>query len=132
MVKEMKKWIALLLSFVMALSLCACGNGNTSIRSATDSEQEEDESTDDEFELYSDFTIKLYVENALRNEIKEYMSDVDSFRANINKTEKESGYIYVYGTVTLYDKYGNLTDNPFRSYTVRINTSTRNASCDIK
>lgn len=85
---------------------------------------------------------KMQVAQALRDEIgsKYDTADPDSCRYDINKQEEQGNYTYVYGSVTLYDKYGELTTGwvddsgtPFRTYTVKINNSTGDvASCEIK
>lgn len=129
----MKKWIVLLLSLIVALSLCACDSGDSSY--SYNSEAEEDELTNDE--------IESIVSSAIYREInsKYDAADAGSCRYKINKTEEEKdGYIYVYGSVTLYDKYGKLTGgwndgsgSPYRDFTVKINAETKRASsCDIK
>lgn len=85
---------------------------------------------------------KMQVATALRDEIgsKYDTADPDSCRYDINKQEEQGNYTYVYGSVTLYDKYGKLTTGwmddsgtPYRSYTVKINNSTGDVvSCEIK
>ncbi len=85
---------------------------------------------------------KMQVATALRDEIgsKYDTADPDSCRYDINKQEEQGNFTYVYGSVTLYDKYGKLTTGwrddsgtPYRSYTVKINNSTGKAvSCEIK
>ena len=85
---------------------------------------------------------KMQVATALRDEIgsKYDTADPDSCRYDINKKEEQGNYTYVYGSVTLYDKYGKLTTGwrddsgtPYRSYTVKINNSTGDVvSCEIK
>ena len=90
----------------------------------------------------TDDEIESSVVNALYNKIKSKYDDADagSCRYSINKIEKEFGYIYVYGSVTLYDKYGNLTTGwsdgsgtPFRSFSVKIDADTGRAyNCEIK
>ncbi len=53
----------------------------------------------------------MQVATALRDEIgsKYDTADPDSCRYDINKQEKQGNFTYVYGSVTLYDKYGKLT-----------------------
>lgn len=131
----MKKIIAILLVFTMMLSLCACGGGGSSNndKSSTSTfSSEKDGLTDSE--------IKSIVSDALYKKIdsKYDTADAGSCTFEINKTEKKSGYIYVYGKVALFDKYGNLTTGWFdesgsyiRNFTVKINVDTRSSSCDI-
>ncbi len=136
----MKKWIALLLSLMMVLSLCSCKNEDpsdddtSSSGSSYSSASDEDELTDDE--------IESIVVNALYNEINSKFdtADAGSSRYDINKTETKSGYVYVYGSVTLYDKYGMTTSGwidesgtPYKNYTVKIDADTgRATSCEIE
>lgn len=134
----MKKRIALLLLFVMVITLCACDNQDSSNRNTSSTNQSntsaKDEMTDDE--------IESIVANALYNEIDStyITADAGSCRYNINKTEEKKGIIIVYGSVTLYDEYGKVTSGwvdgsgtPFRSFTVKISAETgRVIGCDIK
>ena len=107
MKKEMKKVLALLLALVLVLSLAACGGGSnysTSSRTSTwSNEKESDELTDAE--------IKIKVERAILDEVKSRYKAADPYstRYRISNTETKGNYIYVYGTVTLYDKYGQIT-----------------------
>ena len=119
----MKKFISLLLVFTMMLSLCACGGGGSSNNdkfSTSTFSSEKDGLTDSE--------IKSIVSDALYKKID----------SKYPTAEAKSGYIYVYGKVALFDKYGSLTTGWFdgsgsyiRNFTVKINVDTRSSSCDI-
>ena len=136
----MKKIFLLFITVVMAISLCSCEGDNQakydtepSYSHSTSYTTSEDELTDDE--------IESSVVDALYDEIDSYYdtADAGSCKYSINKKEEKNGYIYVYGSVTLYDKYGKLTSGwydgsgtPFRSFTVKINSDTgRVSNCEI-
>lgn len=131
----MKRLITLLLAFTMLFSLCACGGESNTPTTAEDQEYEPQK-----YEL-SDDVIESIVVRALYEEIDSTFdtADAGSCTYGINKTEKENGYIYVYGSVTLYDKYGRATSGwitgsgtPYKSFTVKIDEDTgRLSSCNI-
>lgn len=130
----MKKLIALLMVVILGISLCACGTNNNP-NSGTNSyvSTESDELSDNE--------IESLVASALYSKVgsKYDTADPGSTTYKINKTDKSGSYIYVYGSLTLYDKYGKATGGwvngsgtPYRSFEVKINDSGRVVSCDIK
>ncbi len=137
----MKKWIVLLLSLVIVISLCACENQDSSNRNTSSIKSSSPSTYATEKDELSDTEIESIVANALYNKIDSYYdtADAGSCRYDINKTEEKNGYIYAYGSVTLYDKYGKITGGwadgsgtAFRSFTVKINADTGLVSnCDI-
>ena len=132
----MKKFVIFFLLLVMLLTLCACEDQDTTKQSASSTTSYQSTK-----KALTDDDIKSMVVDKLYNTIdREYVTaDPGSCRYSINTTEKEGIYIYVYGSVTLYDKYGELTGGysdgsgtPFRHFTVKIHAETRSAlGCDI-
>ena len=132
----MKKMAIFFLTLVMLLTLCACENQDTTKQSASSTTTYQSTK-----KTLTDDDIKSMVVDKLYNTIdREYVTaDPGSCRYSINTTEKEGNYIYVYGSVTLYDKYGELTGGysdgsgtPFRRFTVKISAGPGSAlSCDI-
>jgi len=130
----MKRTIALLLALVLCLSLCACGSENATAEDDTYTTSD----AESDF-LYND-DIEAIVVGALYDEIdsKYDTADAGSSRYEINKIDRKFDAIYVYGSVTLYDKYGMTTTGwtdgsgtPFRSFEVKISEDGYALSCDI-
>lgn len=135
----MKKVLTLfLLVCLIGCFSCACSSSGTPSDDSADNNtsvnvvEEDDELTEEECEAI--------VVNALYDEIssKYDTADAGSCRYKINSTEEKGDYTYVYGTVTLYDKYGQLTTGWVdgsgsynRSFEVKISSSGSAVSCDI-
>lgn len=110
----MKRTLTLFLALIIVLSLTACGSG-TSNSSSSDSF---DSNSSGEYESKNELSeslIDLMVQNALLDKIREKYSEADplSTKYRIANTQKdyqasEANYT-VYGTLTLYDKYGQIT-----------------------
>ena len=132
----MKKIVVLLLTLVMLFTLCACEDQDTTKQTASSTTSYQ--STKKEL---TDSDIKSIVVDKLYDTIdRTYVTAAPgSCRYSINTTEKKNGDIYVYGSVTLYVKYGELTGGwsdgsgtPFRRFTVKIDADTGWGSCDIE
>ncbi len=138
----MKKWIALLLSLVLALSLCACNHKESSDGSSSSTDSSSDSTSERKKDTLTYDAIEALVVNALYQEIDSTYTTADpgSCSYAINTTETNGDFTYVYGSVTLYDKYGRATGGwsdgsgtPFRSFTIQINGRTgRVTSCKIQ
>ena len=130
----MKK-ILLFIAAVMAISLCSCERDN------------QEEYDIDSSYIYSDYEltdyeIEAYVADALYEKIDSHFdtADAGSCTYSINKKEEKNGYIYVYGSVTLYDIYGNLTTGwhdgsgtSFRGFCVKLDADTgRVSKCEFE
>lgn len=104
----MKKSFHLFLALVMCLCLCACGDGNrTNPKSTTKATKR---STTKYTYKLEDSLVKQFAAIAVRKEINSMGSEYDSgsSRWSVNKIERKGDDdIYVYGTVSLYDKYGS-------------------------
>lgn len=119
---------------------------------ATLSKDENDEYSCDDIEFEYDSSsslsnelteekIKTIVAGALYDAIdsKFDTADAGSTRYEINKTEEKKGYVYVYGNVVLYDKYGKTTTgwrdgsgSAYRSFCVIMTTSGSVYSCEVQ
>jgi curli biogenesis system outer membrane secretion channel CsgG len=137
----MKKVITLLMVFLTILALAACGRSNAPSTTSTPNPSSTPIPTSTPKPELSSTEIENIVVKALYDKIKSTypMADAGSCRYSINKTEKSGSYYYVYGSVTLYDKYGKTTGGwsdgsgtPFRSFTVKMNEDGRFPSCTIK
>lgn len=97
-----KKSLVLFLTIVLCLPLCAC-----EIAETPETTQQEIKTTEKKL---SDSEIEAKVSDALWRYVRDQVkgADAGSTRYKINKIERKSGKIYVYGTVTMYDKYGKL------------------------
>lgn len=123
----MKKTLSHVLISLICISVLTGCSGNITSEDPTTS----DISTYSE--NLTDSQIEALVVSALYSKLSETYDTVDagSCRYSINKTETtSSGFTYVYGSVTLYDKYGKLTTGwidgsgtAFRDFTVGINNS---------
>lgn len=108
----MKKIFILIMVLMMVVGFVGCSAQSTDIET---SETEENKSTTTAVpeveESLSEDMIKLITEQALYNEVNSKYDNADaaSTRYSINKIEENGSTIYVYGSVTLYDKYGELT-----------------------
>lgn len=130
------------MAVVLSVSMLACGNNDTSPNNKETTETEYSYTPPVEVEdTLTDAEIEDIVVRALYNKIssKYDTADAGSSRYSINKIEEKYGDIYVYGSVTLYDKYGQPTTgwndgsgSIFRSFTVKINSSGSLRSCDIE
>lgn len=96
----MKRFLCVLLVLLNVIGFSAC----TETKEESDVEYANVEYTEEDL-------IEQFVVEALYDEIdgKFPNADAGSCRYDINKIEEKGEYIYVYGTVWLYDKYGNLT-----------------------
>lgn len=143
----MKKIVCIALVGVCCFSLCACGSKSASEAGAksqvnTESAQKPSSTKKQENKTLTNTEIETKVKSALKKEInsKYKTADPESCRYSINKTETNNGYIYVYGKVTLYDKYGKTTTGhvdksgtAYRSFDIKIKESTGAvSSCSIK
>lgn len=106
---------------------------NSASKSSSSSSTDSSKSSSTYSSSSNSSSMELFVESALYSEVsKKYSSyDVDpsSCKYRINKQEKGSGNTtVVYGTLTLYDKYGNLVSSkktdPFKDFEVTIDNST--------
>lgn len=89
----------------------------------------------------TEYEIEQFVVEALYDEIDSTFPDADagSCRYKINKTDEKGDFIYVYGTVMLYDKYGKQTTGwsndrsvpRQRTYEVIIHQNGYIKDCDI-
>ncbi len=108
----MKKIFILIMVLMMVVGFVGCSAQPTDVEP---SETEENESTatavPEVEERLSEDMIKLITEQALYNEVNSTYTNADaaSTRYSINKIEEKGSVIYVYGSVSLYDKYGQLT-----------------------
>ena len=150
----MRKIVALLLVLVMVLALLVLLNvigvsASTYMAGESDIEYVKEDLTEYETgesdveyvkEDLTEYEIEQFVVEALYDEIdsKFSMADAGSCRYDINKTEEKGNYVYVYGTVWLYDKYGQLTTGFFdnsgssmRSFEVIIHQDGYIKDCEI-
>lgn len=145
----MKKALSLLLAGVMVLSLSGCvsstgGNtkdlidaigsavadadsstSSTNKSNSTSTTNKSNTTTTNKNTTLTDAQIKTITENALYSKVKSVSANADpgSCRYKINKTVKgkNAGEYSVYGTVSLYDKYGKLISGKAQmSFTVEI------------
>lgn len=137
----MKKVLALILTMLFVLSLVACGGSNKeeekSSSKKTNYETSEVE-TEDKYSL-TDSKIKSLVEDALVDKIRKTYDTADPYktRYSIGTTERDGNKYTVYGTLTMYDKYGQVTTGWIdgsgsytRSFEVKISYG-EVSSCDI-
>ncbi len=126
----MKKLISLLIILIMCIPFSACTPPSATSSSTSSSRKTE----------LSDSQIESIVSSELYSEISKWYKTADpgSCRYSINKTEKKNNQLYVYGTVTLYDKYGSLTTGhsdgsgrSFRTFTIEMRSNGDVISCDI-
>lgn len=113
----MKRTVSIILALLLCMSLCACGTSSES--SSSDTQEEADvysnaeiESSSEKSHELTDDEVEMIVVQELYNQIstsKWHQADPGSCRYSINKTERKPGFIYIYGEVYLYDKYGKLT-----------------------
>ena len=111
----MKKVISILLALILVLSLVACGgeksNSDDSSKSAKSSYSNNTKSVSD----LTDQEIKSKVAEALQSQVKSIFSKAEPSltRFNITNKENKNDKLYVYGTLSLFDKYGEST-YPYR------------------
>lgn len=106
----MKKIFAILLALVMILSLTACKEPDN--KKASSGESNSSKSYSDTNTQMTDSEIERIVVRKLLEKLRTTRGsnlDPESCRYSINKIERMGSEIYVYGTVTFYDKYGELT-----------------------
>lgn len=130
-----RRTLVLILVLSMSCFLFGCGSsGETDTESSGSSYEEENDGELSDSEIESKATSALY--NQIGSKFD--TADPGSCRYSINKTESNGDGSYtVYGTVTLYDKYGKTTGGwtdgsgtPFREFSVTINSS-GSTSCHI-
>lgn len=131
----MKKVLALMLALVLVLSLVACGGGNNSSSSKSDTSSSQKDSKE-----LSESEITSKVENAILKQVEEQFPEADPYstRYSISQKQKNGKYIDVYGTLTLYDKYGKTTTgysdgsgSYTKSFEVNVSTEGYTDKCDI-
>lgn len=126
----MKKVFVLIMVLIMAMGIVGCSEQPTYKEPSEKPKEEIPAPTvPQKDEGLSEEMIILLTERALYNEIASTYTNADpgSTRYSINKIEEGYREIYVYGTLSMYDKYGQLTtgwiDNSgsyFRTFTVTI------------
>ena len=135
----MKKVLALLLAMVLVLSLAACGGANSENNNNSSKTSDSSSSKEENKEL-SDSEIKSRVEKALLEQIKTQFSEADPYstKYSIANKKKNRKYIDVYGTCTLYDKYGKITTgysdgsgSYTKSFEVNLSLEGFRDNCDI-
>lgn len=108
----MKKQFILIMVLIMVLGIVGCSAQSTDIEPSETKENKTTTTTapKEEESLSEDMIIRL-TEQALYNEVDSTYTNADaaSTRYSINKIEEKGNIIYVYGSVSLYDKYGQLT-----------------------
>ena len=119
----MRRLLCWAISLIIILGLVGCGGSvkqpePTPTPTPKPTATPKTEPTADEIE--NEVVIALYGTIQAR----EPLADPDSCRYSINKTEVDGSgsyyHINVYGTVTLYDKYGNTIKDARRNFTVKI------------
>ena len=139
----MKRTIATILStalaLVMVLSLAACGE-DAKLHSDLDSALAALGDLDGDFEGLSDSEIKNRVQMALAKYVEDHYSEASPYRTTfkISQRSKNGNYIDIYGTCTLYDKYGKVTTGYFdgsgsytKSFEVNLSLEGLGDKCDI-
>lgn len=136
----MKKVLALMLALVLVLSLAACGETSSGSKTPTSSNTSTSSYERESKEL-TDTEIKSKVEEAILDEVKSRYAVADPYstRYKIANKETKGDYIYVYGTVTLYDKYGQITTGHAdgsgsysRTFEVKINKDGSISNCNVE
>lgn len=133
----MKKIFAILLALVMILSLTACKEPDN--KKASSGESNSSKSYSDTTAQMTDSEIERIVVQKLLEKLQTTRGsnldlDPGSCRYSINKIERMGSNIYVYGTVTFYDKYGELTKvsgDYSKSFTVMLNNQTGGGYCSL-
>lgn len=133
----MKKMLCLFIAVLTIFSLCACGE--------KEAEEVVVETTEAPaptvVEGFTEEEIEAFVVIALFEEIdsKFDTADAGSCRYEIASMEKKGQYVYVYGSVDLYDKYGKFTTGwrdgsgtPYRRFEVVIHQSGYVYDCEVK
>ena len=135
----MKKVLALMLALIMVLSLVACGGSNTDSETTTGKKSDSSSYEKDSKEL-SESEIKLKVEKAILEEVKSHYPDAEPYSTRYQIANKKTNgkYIDVYGTLTLYDKYGKVTTGYIdgsgsytKSFEVNVSTEGYYDKCNI-
>lgn len=131
----MKRYIVMCLILLISFSLFGCAGNDTKneTEEVVEKIEEDDKLTDDD-----DF-VEGVVALALLNEIgTEFnLADPGSCRYSINKIDRSGSSVKVYGEVTLYDKYGKLSDGrgggtPFRTFDIKMDEDGDVTSCKIQ
>lgn len=133
----MKKLLCVFIALLTVFTLSACGEQKAEevVVEATEAP------APTVVEGFTEEEIEAFVVNALFNEIdsKYDTADAGSCRYEIASMEKKGQYVYVYGSVDLYDKYGKFTTGwidgsgtPYRRFEVLIHESGFIYDCEVK
>lgn len=89
--------------------------------------------TDDDYTYTSDEVYKQMAATAVYSEIEEQYprADAGSSRWSVNKVTHTGDNVYVYGTISLYDKYGKLTSDFSKTFEVVIKDDGSDITCTI-
>ncbi len=138
----MKKLFAIIVIMIMCFSLCSCNGNNEDVTTTTtrsDSVTTTKKTNDPMFGL-TDELIDMIVADALYDEVGSQFATADpgSCTYKVNKTVPSGKYVYVYGSLTLYDQYGRITTGrrdgsgtPYRSFEVKIDEDWDVVLCEI-
>lgn len=134
----MKKFLCVFISLLTVFSLSACSSNDvveTTVMETTEAP------APTVIDVFTEEEIEAFVVSALYNEIdnKFDTAHAGSCKYSIATMEKKGQYVYVYGNVNLYDKYGKLTTGwidgsgtPYRSFEVLIHESGFVYECQVK
>lgn len=130
----MRKITCLLICLLSILCLGACGRTAEEVVVETTEEDIVEFIAPTKEAGLSDKAIERIVVRALIDEIDKNFdyADAGSCTYGINTIERTSWSINVYGSVTLYDKYGKVTKTPYRTFEVAVSSGGRVIECKIK
>lgn len=131
----MKKYVVMCLILLMSLSLFGCtdSDSNNETEDVIEQVEEVENLTDDDD--YVEGVVALALIDEIGTEFK--LADPGSCRFSINKIDRSGSSVKVYGSVTLYDKYGKLSDGrgggtPFRTFDIKMDKYGDVTSCKIQ
>ncbi|MBQ1847557.1 MAG: DUF308 domain-containing protein [Clostridia bacterium] len=115
-------------------------SGQTNVNSGTSNSGNDNLTIEEAKKKFSDSEIRSLAGKALYDQVKKQFSssdiDPDSCKYTINKIDKSGTndlYIYVYGRLVLYNKFGKVSEKSLQydSFTVKIDVSTKWTYCTI-
>ncbi len=124
----MKKLIMFFLMLTMLVFVTACSDATTDSDVADDEFQQSEIMSDEDYESIAAMALLREISNS-------YLSDsvdAESSTFEVSSVDSDSFGTKIYGTITLYDKYGKVYGDFRREYTVTLDSDGDIRDCSIR